>query len=911
MRRRPCRIAPTTATTRRSARRAGIARRPRRRSLRAVGAGRCAPTADARAVPPRPPCATAPRCPPRRRPRRRRRRRRALGGAAAARPARFLLTAPSPSRCVPARTHRRAPCASPARRSRARSARRKPCRSLRCPRARAGRARALACVRARARRRRAAARRRRAGARAAPTLERRRRHRHAALVAADRDPDHHREHHRRADRADDQRHRRRGRAQVPAEPAGAQALHRRLRPRRAVDARLGHRQQRALAGLRRRHPAVQPARQRRQLHAALGPGHAGGDRARRRALRAVLGRLSGQLGGRGRRLRHAHADALRGARQAAGLHASTSSSTAPTRATRGGAGERLARQPRAARSSWWLNVNRLDSDAQPLVLRDQAARHGDGRRAGTPVTGAVADATRATGPGACSARRTQTHTVQDHAKLKLAYDFTPTLRASYTFGLWRNDADRDVETLPARRRRQRRVQRRGGSTSTAARYTLAADRLRAQTAATGAPDARPVAQDAHAAAPWTGKRRASLYDYARDIVRSPRCRCRGANAGGAGRITDQDGTGWNTLALKGIWRPQAPSGAHLVDFGVQRDALQAAHAGLRHAGLDRRRAGGALLGASSGNTALTSLWAQDAWRFAPRWQRRARRCALEHWRAVDGATRERDDARWPSRRAASATLAEGGARVPGRATTGCCKASARPRGAHADGRRAVPGHDRRPTTIVNNDPNLKPEKSWTSELTAERDLRRAARCARRCSSRTRATRSTRRPTSTVGAERDQHPERRPHPHHGRRDRRAGAATSSSSGLDLSGSVTYADSTIVAERQRSRPASASGSRACRAGAPACWRRYAPDERWSASARRALQRAAVQHARQRRPQRLRLHRRSASSSSPTCALRYRFDRHWSAAVGIDNLNNYRYWNFHPYPQRTYNAELRFDL
>ena len=34
-------------------------------------------------------------------------------------------------------------------------------------------------------------------------------------------------------------------------------------------------------------------------------------------------------------------------------------------------------------------------------------------------------------------------------------------------------------------------------------------------------------------------------------------------------------------------------------------------------------------------------------------------------------------------------------------------------------------------------------------------------------------------------------------------------------------------------------------------------------------------------------------------------------WSVAAGIDNLNNYKYWNFHPYSQRSYSAELRFDL
>jgi iron complex outermembrane receptor protein len=42
-----------------------------------------------------------------------------------------------------------------------------------------------------------------------------------------------------------------------------------------------------------------------------------------------------------------------------------------------------------------------------------------------------------------------------------------------------------------------------------------------------------------------------------------------------------------------------------------------------------------------------------------------------------------------------------------------------------------------------------------------------------------------------------------------------------------------------------------------------------------------------------------------------LTYRIDRQWTAAVGIDNLNNYKYWNFHPYPQRTWVAELKFDL
>ena len=41
------------------------------------------------------------------------------------------------------------------------------------------------------------------------------------------------------------------------------------------------------------------------------------------------------------------------------------------------------------------------------------------------------------------------------------------------------------------------------------------------------------------------------------------------------------------------------------------------------------------------------------------------------------------------------------------------------------------------------------------------------------------------------------------------------------------------------------------------------------------------------------------------------RWKIDDHWSAALGIDNANNFKYWNFHPYPQRTFVAEMKVDL
>ena len=39
-----------------------------------------------------------------------------------------------------------------------------------------------------------------------------------------------------------------------------------------------------------------------------------------------------------------------------------------------------------------------------------------------------------------------------------------------------------------------------------------------------------------------------------------------------------------------------------------------------------------------------------------------------------------------------------------------------------------------------------------------------------------------------------------------------------------------------------------------------------------------------------------------------LSYRFDKQTRAALGIDNLNNRKYFLFHLFPQRTVMAELR---
>jgi iron complex outermembrane receptor protein len=87
-------------------------------------------------------------------------------------------------------------------------------------------------------------------------------------------------------------------------------------------------------------------------------------------------------------------------------------------------------------------------------------------------------------------------------------------------------------------------------------------------------------------------------------------------------------------------------------------------------------------------------------------------------------------------------------------------------------------------------------------------------------------------------------------------------------------------------------------------------YAPDDRWSASL--GIRYSGRQYGQ--------LDNSDPNGFAFTGFSRYlvadvrvqvRLARQWRVAFGIDNLNDDRYWAFHPYPQRTYHAELRYDL
>jgi iron complex outermembrane receptor protein len=212
-----------------------------------------------------------------------------------------------------------------------------------------------------------------------------------------------------------------------------------------------------------------------------------------------------------------------------------------------------------------------------------------------------------------------------------------------------------------------------------------------------------------------------------------------------------------------------------------------------------------------------------------------------------------------------------------------------------------------------NDPTLKPEKSWTAELSAEKDLGNGLMRLTFFSENTRDSlysQTTFDPVANKNISRVQNI--------GRIQTNGLEAAYNGNdvfrkGLDLNGSLTYASS-IIKENAGfvTVPGDTIGKwqpniPKWRAAALASYRW---DERWTGSlgARysgrqyRTLDNSDVNGL---------TYQGVSQYFTVDVRVRYQISRQLTAAFGIDNLNNYKFWNFHPYPQRTYVADLKFDL
>jgi iron complex outermembrane receptor protein len=549
--------------------------------------------------------------------------------------------------------------------------------------------------------------------------------------------------------------------------------------------------------------------------------------------------------------------------------------------------------------SWWIDVNRTDSEGQPLTFTTATLASGTPGRAGTPVYGALGGLNTTNTPWYILGTGTQYHTLQDHAKLKLAYDFSPTVRATYTLGWWQNAASGQSASYLTNAQGQPVY---SGPVNIAGRsFNLAPTAFPlTEDNATHYMHGLSVKSNTQGAFDW--ELAASLYDYSKDTQRSPTIALPLAAYGGAGTLQDQGGTGWNTLAAKGTWRPQGVGGAHIVDFGVGRDAYKLGIVKTNVLGNWQDGAAFTPVSNVGGRTETYSAWAQDAWSFAPKWKT-VLGLRYENWKATDGFTSGATSSQSYASRSESDVSPK--AALAYQLTKSTVIKASVGRAVRYPTVGELYGATSGGALSFINDPTLKPEKSWTGELSAEQDLGNGLLRATLFHETTNnALYSQLIPNSTVS--RVQNIDK---------VRTTGveiAYTGQSvfiRGLDLGGSLTYADSKTVADAAFPAAVGKWQPRVPR------WRStvyatYKPDARWSFTA--AARYSGRQYSNLDNSDVNAFAYFGASKYfTVDLRVRYQIDKQWSAAFGIDNANNYQYWNFHPYPQRTYSAELRFDL
>jgi iron complex outermembrane receptor protein len=540
---------------------------------------------------------------------------------------------------------------------------------------------------------------------------------------------------------------------------------------------------------------------------------------------------------------------------------------------------------------WFVGANVQNSFAQPLAFITSASPP-------SGTSGAIAANNKLGQPADVLGAGGLLHTLQQNVTADLGYDFTPAVHARYLVGWWNNDQRSRVQSY---------LDDAGGAPTFGKVSGFASNNYQLDEA--HLMQALSLKTDTGGA--WDFAAVATDYDYLRDRQLSPAGTPGGTLFTPNGRLADFSGTGWSTLDLKGIWRPYGDD-ANEVSFGAHADEYTLKNPTYNTSAWQDGATRAGLYTDGEGKTQTQALWMQDARRLAPDWLATLG-ARYEHWRASDGVN------------------VNGGVTVnqPAESASGFSPKATLTWEASSEWRvtgslaRAI----RFPTvselyqlvstgsTYTSPNPDLKPDRAVSGELAAERVATDGS--SLRISLFQESTRDALiAQTSTlpnvaapvsfvqnVGEVRNRGVEIAVDQH-----------DVLVRGLQLSGSVTFVDSTITSDPGF---VSTAGTTAVGKHAPNVprWRAtgvatYSPDAHWSFTL--AGRYSGRQYS-------------TLDNTDNTyhvfgtfdrflvfdTRLRYRFDERLSMALGIDNLNNEKYFLFHPFPQRTWVADVKFTF
>ncbi|HEY8311331.1 MAG TPA: TonB-dependent receptor, partial [Gemmatimonadaceae bacterium] len=412
---------------------------------------------------------------------------------------------------------------------------------------------------------------------------------------------------------------------------------------------------------------------------------------------------------------------------------------------------------------------------------------------------------------------------------------------------------------------------------------------------------------------WDFEAVGTLYQYDRDRQRTPAAVSGRASFGTAGKVAVMDGTGWSTLDLKGAWHRGGPGATHTVTFGAHADRYALANPTFTTP--DWRN--GPLTTVSTegdGKTRTYALWAQEAWLVSPT-VNLTLGGRYEDWRGYDGfnvngSTRIVQPTVTSSKFSRKAVLAWDAA-PDLKITASVAKAY----------RFATPAELYQlvstGATFTSPDPDLKPDDDLAAELRARRSFDRGDVQLSLFQDDVHDAIISQflplvpsSPTLYSFLSNVDHVRAR------------GVELTGNStgilfhGLDLSGSVTYLDARTLALSGRA-SASAPAGTAVGKFLPNIprWRAtflttYHPDARvaFSLAGRYSGKMFTTLDNTDVNPN---TYQGFSEWFVMDARANYRIDRHWGASVGVDNLLDRKYFLFHPFPQRTVVAGVKYSL
>ncbi|MGF6260730.1 iron complex outermembrane receptor protein [Paraburkholderia youngii] len=289
---------------------------------------------------------------------------------------------------------------------------------------------------------------------------------------------------------------------------------------------------------------------------------------------------------------------------------------------------------RIGKFSYLLGVNHLENTSQPLQFATLAQSTTPAKAGDTPVTGAHFYNNQTNTPTAVLGVNGEgiEHTVQDQFKLKMQYDFTPTLQGGFTLGYWHQTYNSETSTFL--RDADGKPVYSGDVSINGYHYTIPAAAF-APSLGHSENWLYGVSLKTRNATGWNGEAIASYYDIGNSVARI-------ANAGGPGNgpgtVLFGDGTGWKTLDLRGTYTPatnQPGLANHALSFGYHYDNYFVDNQTYNTLAW-RDGDATSFANAFTGKTQTQALYAQDAWRFLPRWKL-VYGVRYEDWQAYDGA----------------------------------------------------------------------------------------------------------------------------------------------------------------------------------------------------------------------------------------------------------------------------------